>query len=119
MESRIKVKATYDQMVFFERHFCVKMWERVKPMNDKKGRWLYDVYLRHGEVHRKLKGTFTVETLMEKLRQEAVHDNSPIIEMRRALDSLQKEAEFFGEKNRITDVLNKVLAEKGFSLRVL
>ena len=104
-------------MVFFERHFCVKWWERVKPLNDKKERWLYDVYLRHGEEHGKMRGTFTVETLMKRLHKEAVHDSTLIYTLKNTLDSLQKEAAFFGEENKIADILNDALSKQG--LRIL
>ena len=114
MESRIKVIATYDQMLFFERHFCVKMWEMVKQMNEKEGRWLYDVCLRHGEEHGRLRGTFKVETLMEMLRQEAAHDSILIYTLKHTLDSLQKETAFFDEK--IEDVLNDALSEQGLKI---
>lgn len=117
MESIIKVKARPEQMDFFERHFCVKYWERVKFLHDSKGRWLYNVRLRHGEEHGELKGTYTVEFVMNKLRGEAVHENLERV-LDRAIDTCINDLSFFGEMDKMKDVLNEALQKKLPHLKV-
>lgn len=107
MESNIKVKATNKQMDFFASHFCVKGWERIEWLNDKKGRSLWKVFLRHGEEH-KLHGTYTVETIMEKLRKEACHINLEAT-IASALDECFTDLSFFNETDKMKDVINKAL----------
>lgn len=109
MESDIKVKATTDQMDFFESHFCVKYWERDKFLHDKKGRCLWKVRLRHGEEHGKLKGTYTVEYLMEKFRNEACHTDLKR-EIRSVIDKCVQELSFFGEIGSLPCIINEVLS---------
>lgn len=110
MESDIKVKATSEQMDFFCSHFYVKYWERDRFLHDKKGRWLWNVRLRHSEEAGKLKGTYTVEFLMEKFRNEACHTNLKH-KIRAAIDECVKELDFFDELGNLPRMINEVLSQ--------
>lgn len=106
MESRIKVKATEEQMKSFFLLCNVRFYERLKWLNDNKGRYLYDVILRYEEVG-KLKCTYTVEFLIKKFRNDVECSlssfcKSKIADVLFVLDAL-------GNPNRLQDVPNEAL----------
>ena len=120
MESDIKVKATQEQMRMFGELYCVKWCERIKWLGDSKGRWLYEVTLRHADSAGELHGTYTVETLMKKFREDA-YTNLPCY-IAGAVNDLLKGCEMvlsvIGEKQKVTDFINDALQQKGVDLKV-
>ena len=120
MESDIKVKATSEQMRMFGELYCVKWCERIKWLGDSKGRWLYKVTLRHADSAGELRGTYTVETLMKKFREDA-YTNFPCY-IAGAVNELVKGCELvlsaLGDKQKVTDLINNALQKKGMNLKV-
>lgn len=120
MESDIKVKATSDQMTMFSNLYCVKWCERIKWLGDNKGRWLYKVTLRHADSAGELHGTYTVETLMKKFREDA-YTNLPcyiagvVNDMVKTCGSVLS---VLGDKQDVTDFINDALQKKGVSVKV-
>lgn len=114
MESRIKVKATAEQMQTFFSLCNVRCYEQIKWLNDNKGRYLYNVTLRHDDEAGKLRGVHTVESLMIKFRKEVEggllgFSKSKLADVFFVLDAL-------GERERLPDVLNKALKNYGLAV---
>ena len=121
MESDIKVKATSEQMMMFGNLYCVKWCERIKWLGDSKGRWLYKVTLRHADDAGELHGTYTVETLMKKFREDA-YTNFPCY-IAGVVNALIKGCGLvlsaLGDKQEVTDLINASLQKKGVKVKVI
>ena len=115
MESYIKMKATSEQAIMFSELCCVKRCEWIKWLNDGKRRNLYDVMLRHADDIGELRGTYTVETLLKKCRQDAMTNLSGNI--RRKVKDIVNVLSFLGEGKQLVDELNKALKEYGLKVK--
>lgn len=121
MESYIKVKATPEQMTMFGNLYCVKRCERIKWLGDGKGRMLYEVILRHAEDAGELRGTYTVQTLMKKFREDA-YTNFPCYiagMVSELMEGCQLVLDAIGDKQSVTDLINEALRKKGVSVKVI
>lgn len=121
MESNIKVKATSEQMDVFYKLYCVKWCERIKWLNDGKRRWLYKIKLRHSEEVGELRGTYTVETLMKKFREEAyVYLPCYIAGVVNGLiKDCQSVLSAIGDKQKVTVLINDALKQKGVNVKIV
>ena len=116
MESDIKVKATEDQMCIFRSLYCVKWSERIKWLNDGKRRWLYKVTLRHADAAGELKGTYTVETLMKRFREDG-ETNLPCM-ISHALKDTTEFLSIIGEQDKLAEYINKAFERMNINLKV-
>lgn len=117
MESYIKMKATEEQAIIFSELCCVKRCEWIKWLNDGKRRNLYDVMLRHADDIGKLRGTYTVETLLKKCKADA-EINLPG-NIRRRVKEIVDVLSFLGQKKRLADELNAALQEYGLKVQAV
>jgi len=116
MESNIKVKATKEMMAIFCDLYCVKRCNHLKWLNDGKRRNLYDVTLRHADNAGELKGTYTVETLMKRFREDG-DANLPCM-LARDLILVEGYLAVMGEKDKIAEVINKAFKKMNINLKV-
>lgn len=121
MESRIKVKATQDQMEVLCRAVCVKSYEFIKRLDDKKNRGLYDVYLRHADDLSKLKGVYTAEYIIKAHFPECVDCFSWYINQE--FSSIFQDCETFlsslGNKHDVIGLINEALQKHKKNYRLL
>lgn len=116
MESHIKVKATFEQMEIFCCVYCVKQCSRIKWLNDGKNRWLYEIILRHNDDAGELHGTYTVETIMRRFREDA-DVNLPYFVRKAVRDTLTC-LSVLGERERLAEVFNVAMQEYGLKVKV-
>lgn len=116
MESDIKVKATEEMMSIFCDLYCVKRCRHIKWLDDGKRRNLYDVTLRHADAAGELKGTYTVETLMKRFRENG-EANLPGV-LARDLRLAGCYLAVIGEKDRMAEVINKAFEKLKINLKV-
>lgn len=116
MESDIKVKATVEMMTIFCDLYCVKRCNHIKWLNDGKRRNLYDVTLRHADAAGELKGTYTVETLMKRFREDG-ETNLPCV-ISHALKDTTEFLSIIGEQDKLAEYINKAFERMNINLKV-